>query len=105
MWNKSISLVIGQKKETDADGFDTVTEECMNGIPTNFTDVTRNDEIVANQFGYSADQNIEITACNYNGQRFLYDESDGVRYEVKRTFRKDKSMNIILTCERRERGG
>lgn len=105
MWNKSIKLVTGQDIETDADGFDMVKERFLEGIPADFKDLTRSDDLMANQLGYSADQNIEIAACNYNGEKFLYDEETGEKYEVKRTFQKDKKMNIVLTCERRERGG
>lgn len=106
MWNKSIKLVTRVETITNENGFNIKTEkEYLEGIPANFTDTTRNDEIVANQTGYTADQNIEILECNYNGEQFLYDEETGDKYEVKRTHRKDKSMNIVLTCERRERGG
>lgn len=105
MWNKSIKLVIGVDITTDEDGFDTEVERYLEGIPANFTDTTRNDELIANQTGYTADQNIEILSCNYNGEKFLYDEENGNKYEVKRTYRKDKSMNLVLTCERRETGG
>ena len=105
MWNKSIKLVIGVTKETDEDGFDTETEQFLTDIPANFKDVTRNDELIANQSGYTANQNIEIMRCNYNGEQYLYDEENGDKYEIKRTYGKDKSMNIVLTCERRERGG
>lgn len=102
MWNKSIKLVTGKETVTDEDGFDTVTERFLEGIPANFKDTTRNDEIMASQIGYTADQNIEILACNYNGEQVLYDEENGDKYEVKRTHHKDKSMKIVLTCERRE---
>lgn len=105
MWNKSIKLVAGVDVITDEEGFDTEVEKYLGGIPANFTDTTRNDELIANQTGYTADQNIEILFCNYNGEKFLYDEENGNKYEVKRTYRKDKSMNIVLTCERRETGG
>ena len=101
MWNKSIKLVTGVTVETDEDGFDTETETYLEGIPASFSDTTRNDEIIAHQTGYTADQNIEILDCNYNGEKYLYDEEDGSRYEVKRAFHKNKSMNIVLTCERR----
>lgn len=106
MWNKSIKLVTGEMDVKDKDGYTIQTaEQYLEGIPANFTSATRNDELVANQKGYTADQNIEILSCNYNGERFLYDEENGDKYEVKRAFSKDKSLNITLTCERRERGG
>lgn len=102
MWNKSVKILTGKETETDEDGFDTFKESYLENVPANFTTTTRNDQIIANQSGYSADQNIEIAACNYNGESVLIDEETGYRYEVKRTFQSDKSMNIILTCERRE---
>jgi hypothetical protein len=105
MWNKSIRLVTGTDAVEDEDGFDVKTERYLEGIPANFKDATRNDVVMANQSGYSADQNVEIAGCNYNGERFLYDEATGDRYEVKRAYQKDKGMNVVLTCERRERGG
>lgn len=104
MWNKSIKLVIGQVTKEDKEGFDTVTELYVEGVPANFRDLTRNDLIQANQSGYSADQNIEIMACNYSGEKLLIDEETGERYEVVRTFRKDRSSTIELICKRREYG-
>lgn len=104
MWNKSVKFATGSITETDEDGFDVTTESFLEHVPANFTSTTRNDEIIANQCGYSADQNIEVAACNYNGETTLYDEATGDRYEVKRTYQSNKAMNIILTCERREHG-
>jgi hypothetical protein len=106
MWNKSIKLQESSKEAEDKDGFITSSEpEFLEGIPANFKDTTRSDQILANQSGYTADQNIEIVACNYGGQKYLYDEENGDTYEVKRTYQADKSMNIVLVCERRETGG
>lgn len=105
MWNKSIKLVTAVTTTEDKDGFDTELEEYLEHIPANFTSTTRSDEEMANQIGYTADINIEIAACNYSGEQFLYDEATGEKYEVMRSYQKDKSRHIILTCERRERGG
>jgi hypothetical protein len=89
----------------DDDGFPMDTQyEWLGGIPANFTDLTRDDEILANQMGYSADQNIEIMACNYSGESFLVDEATGEEYDIKRTFQKNKSGTVTLTCRKRERG-
>ena len=52
--------------------------------------------------GYTADQTVEIMACNYNGQQFLVDEETEEIYDIKRVYRKDKSMKVILTCQKRE---
>ena len=97
MWNGSIALPRRKYEDQDKDGWE-------HGIPASFADVTRNDEVLAAQKGYSADQNIEIMECNYQGESFLFDESREVIYDIRRTFRKDKSMVLVLTCERREHG-
>nr|DAI91703.1 MAG TPA: hypothetical protein [Caudoviricetes sp.] len=106
MWNGSIALPRVKETGQDKEGFDThenITWE--GGIPANFTDATRNDEILAFQKGYSADRNIETMACNYRGEGTLKDESDGSLYEVKRTYKKEKMATIVLTCQRRECSG
>lgn len=105
MWNGSIRLPVSKSGNVNKNGFvSDPVYEFLAGIPANFTDVTRNDEILASQNGYTADQNIEIMACNYTGQSFLEDEANGQQYDIRRTYRKDKSMSVVLTCERRERG-
>lgn len=105
MWNHSISLPLKKQVIEDADGFPTeTTYEYMGGIPANFTDTTRDDELLANQLGYSADRNVEIMACNYSGQSFLVDEATGEKYDVKRTFQKNKAGTVNLTVQRREKG-
>lgn len=104
MWNGSIKFVKKGDDGQDKDGFHREPKSYSGSIPANFTDVTRNDEILASQKGYTADQNIEVMECNYGGECCLLDESSGNLYDVKRTFRKDKSMSMILTCERRQNG-
>lgn len=104
MWNRSIRFL---KKETgiqDKDGFYQPGGRFSESIPASFTDATRNDEILAAQKGYTADQNIEIMRCNYSGECCLMDESDGTLYDIKRTYQGEKSMHLILTCERRQNG-
>jgi hypothetical protein len=81
-----------------------VSYEWLGGIPANFTDTTREDEVLANQLGYSADQNVEIMKCNYSGQSFFVDEATGDEYDIKRSYEKDKSGRIVLTAQLRERG-
>lgn len=105
MWNKSVKLPLTASQTEDEDGFVTGSKTFLEGIPANFRDVVRDEQILANQRGYTADQTIEIAECNYNGQKHLLDEENGDQYEVKRAFHADKSMNISLVCERRERGG
>ncbi len=104
MWNGSIKFYKTGEGFQDKDGFYQDGGVFSESIPASFTDVTRSDEILASQEGYTADQNIEVMSCNYSGERSLMDESDGAVYDVKRTYRKDKSMAIILTCERRQNG-
>lgn len=105
MWNGSIRLPIKKTEIINKNGIVQNTGyEFSEEIPANFTDTTRNDEILAFQNGYTADQNVEIMACNYNGQSFLIDEATGQQYDIRRTHRNDKSMKMVLTCERRERG-
>lgn len=102
MWNKSIKLVTETQKNKDKDGYTTKQESYLEGIPAKFLDTTRNDEIVANQIGYNADLKIEIMACNYNGERILYDEETGNRYEVKRSYKPENTGKVQLICERRD---
>lgn len=105
MWNGSISLPVKKISEKNANGFEeNEIYEFAGGIPANFTDVTRNDEILAYQKGYTVDQNIEIVACNYSGQSFLVDDSTGEIYDIRRTYRKDKSMMLTMACEKRKAG-
>lgn len=104
MWNGSVKFISRENIRQDKDGFCQPDEVWTDSIPASFTDVTRNDELLASQMGYTADQNVEVMACNYNGENRLLDESDHTVYDVKRIYRKDKSMEIILTCERRQHG-
>lgn len=109
MWNKSISLPLRKLDGSqDEEGFSNPAHEYLGGVPANFTDVTRNDEILAYQKGYTADQNVEIMACNYMGQPWMVDEETGDVYDIRRTYHRDKANVIVLTCERRgpkNRGG
>lgn len=105
MQNKSISLPVRKVRTQDSEGITYEYYEYMGNIPADFSDTSRNDEILAAQKDYTADVNIEIMACNYNGATFLIDEENGNVYDIKRTFKKNKSMKIVLTCERRECGG
>lgn len=104
MWNRSIKLPSGKNTVTDEDGYDTEVYTYMEHIPANFTDLTRNDQILASQCGYAASINVEVMACNYAGQNVLIEEQTGDEYEVKRTFQKEKGMSVLLTCERRQNG-
>lgn len=105
MWANSVRLVSSGEPEYDDEGMETVKETTVDGVPASFTDVTRDDIILAQQSGYQADQTIILMACNYDGQRTVIDEATGDEYLVRRIFRANKSMQVQLTCERRERGG
>ena len=82
MWNGSVRFLRKGSAGQDKDGFRHTEDIQSDSIPASFTDVTRNDEILASQKGYT----------------------DGTVYDVKRIYRKDKSMAVILTCERRQHG-
>ena len=93
MWTRSIKLQRKESRQQDKDGFIREGEVYTESIPANFTDVTRNDELLAAQKGYTADQNVEIMSCNYNGEEYLLDESDGASYrsEERRVGKESKS--------------
>lgn len=104
MWDRSIALPKEKVRTQSSGGF--VAEEWtyIRGIPASALDATRSDELLANQCGYGADLVVEIQACNYNGASFFVDESTGETYEIKRTYKPNRSMLIQLTGERREHG-
>ena len=104
MWDTSISLPVSKTETQDAAGFPQEDTGYLNGIPANSLDVTRNDQILANQMGYTADIIIEIDAAAYSGQGFFVDESTGDIYDIRRTFRKNKSSRIQLTGKLRKNG-
>lgn len=104
MWVTSITM-IGSKEETqDSAGFVSENSEKITGIPANRLDTARNDEILANEAGYTADVIMEIEAAAYYGQSAFMDEATGNWYDIRRTFRKNKSNRIQLTGELREHG-
>ncbi len=103
MQRGSIAFPRKKLKTQNKNGFETETVyDWEGGIPAEFYDVTRNDEILAAQKGYTVSQNIETMACNYHGEAFLYDETSRYYYDIKRTFR--SGLKIILSCERRPDG-
>ncbi len=104
MWNGSILLIRTVQQGQNKNGFPHNQHKCSDEIPANISDTTRTDEVTGNQFGYNADITAEIAACNYAGESTFKDVGTGIVYDVKRTYRPPKSMNIILTGEARERG-
>ncbi len=103
MWNKAISFSAPAVIKTPS-GIKQTVEAWGDPIRASFKDTTRDDEMVANQLGYTADVNVEIHKANYAGQSYLRDESTGDIYDIRRTFKGERSMSIILTCSLRERG-
>ncbi len=104
MWNRSISLPIKRTVDEDSEGFEKEEWEYMTGIRASFKDATRQDKILAQQVGYNASMIVEIVACVYNNAPFLIDESTGEIFDIKQTFRPEKSRMILLTVEKRENG-
>lgn len=105
MWITTISLPVSNDGTQDADGFRPDSEkQYLTGIPANRKDTTRNDEMMASQMGYTADVVMEIDQACYSGQSEFIDEADGTRYNIQRTFRKDKSNLIQLIGSVRDRG-
>lgn len=104
MWNRSISLPIKRTVDEDSEGFEKEEWKYMTGIRASFKDATRQDKILAQQVGYNASMIVEIAACAYNNAPFLIDESTGETYDIKQTFRLEKSRMILLTVEKRKNG-
>lgn len=104
MWNRSISLPIKRITNENSEGFENEEWVYMTGIRANFRDVTRQDKILAQQVGYDASMVVEIAACAYNNAPFLIDESTHETYDIRQTFRPEKSRMILLTVEKRKNG-
>ncbi len=104
MWNGSIVLMRTIQTGQNTNGFPQSKYEYSEEIPADISDTTRTDEVVGEQLGYSADITVEIVACNYAGESTFKDVGTGIVYDVKRTYKPPKSMNIILTGEAREHG-
>lgn len=103
MWNKAISFSAPTVVKTPS-GIKQTVEAWGDPIRASFKDTTREDEMIANQLGYTADVNVEIHKANYAGQSYLRDETTGDIYDIRRTFQGERAMTIILTCSLRERG-
>ena len=104
MWNGSIVLMRTIQTGQNTNGFPQSKYEYSEEIPADISDTTRTDGVVGEQLGYSADITVEIVACNYAGESTFKDVGTGIVYDVKRTYKPPKSMNIILTGEAREHG-
>lgn len=104
MWNHAICFPIGTVVEENEDGIETVVESWGAPIRANFKDLTRDDMILAQQYGFTAEANVEIHKGSYGGQSYFKDVQTGDIYDVKRSFAGDHKMNVILTSAKRERG-
>lgn len=104
MWTSAICFSSGTVTEENEDGIETVTESWGNPIRANFKDLTRDDMIMAQQLGFTAEVNVEIHKGSYGGQSYFKDVKTGNVYDVKRSFIGDHKMNVVLTSIKRERG-
>lgn len=104
MWTTAIVFPDADASAQDAAGFINEKKSYTAEIPACEKDLARQDEILANQEGYTADLIVEIDAAAYNGAGFFVNRRDGYEYDIKRTFRKEKSSRIQLTAKRREHG-
>ena len=108
MWNRTIKVPVSSVTTQDAEGYPTTTT-VYRTIRANLQSASRNDQIVADQKGYSADIIATVMARNLAGlplnwSQFIEPVSGDV-YEVKRTYRADKSRFIELTGQLVRRGG
>lgn len=103
MWTKAIAFSTPETTRTPS-GIKQTVEHWGQPIRASFRDTTRDDEVAANQLGYTADVNVEIHKSAYAGQSCLQDVATGEVYDIRRTYQPEKAMTIILTCSRRERG-
>ena len=103
MWNGAISFSTPTVTKTPS-GIKQTVDTWGRPIRANFKDTTRDDETAASQLGFTAEKNVEIHVSAYAGQSYFKDEATGEIYDIKRTFKPDKSMKIVLTCSKRERG-
>ena len=104
MWTTSISLPVMSNSRQDMAGFIKDDKLYLEGVPANMLDATRQDEILANQMGYTADVVVEIDAAAYDGAGYFIDEATGEEYDIKRTYKADRSDFIQLTGQRRHHG-
>lgn len=104
MQNQVIELPIEYRSESsyDSQGFWHWIVDEIRIVRANIKDVTRQDELLAKESGYTASIIVEIAKCAYNDEaQFGY---NGRYYDVKRTYAPDKSFKVQLTGELREHG-
>ena len=108
MWNQIIKIPVSAQTTQDAEGYPT-TVTIYRTIRASFKSATRNDQIVADQKGYSADIIAEVMQRNLYGlpsnwSQFV-DVLTGDVYELKRAYKKDKGRTVELTGQLVRRGG
>lgn len=104
MQNQVIELPIEYSSESsyDSQGFWHGIVDETRTVRANIKDVTRQDELLAKESGYTASIIVEISKCAYNGEaQFRYQQR---YYDVKRSYTPDKSFKVQLTGELREHG-
>lgn len=104
MFNKIIKFPVKQELHQDESGFASETYQWIEDVPACFKNATRNDEILAQQTGYTADVIVEVDAVNYPGSNFFVDMETGDSYWIRRTFTKENGNILQMTAERRQRG-
>lgn len=104
MWNTSVSFPQSDSPLQDTAGFVTHDKTYLHGIPASRKDATRQDELLAYQYGYTVSRTYEVDAACYNGAGFLIDEFEQKIYDIKRVYHPEKSDTVVLTCEVRDRG-
>lgn len=103
MWTHAIAFSTPTVTKSPS-GIKHVTDTWGKPIPADFKDATRNDAVAADQLGHTADQLVEIHKSAYDGQSYFKDVATGEIYDISRTFSKDGSMFVQMTCSKRERG-
>ena len=88
----------------DTDGFRTETVTWGVPVRASMSDITRQDQTLAMQGGYNLDVNVTVHKANFDGAHFLQDVATGDIYDIQRTYKPEKSMTIVLSCSKRERG-
>ena len=101
MWTTAITFA-HTSTARDEDGFLQQTEVWGSPVRASKEDITRQDEILASQYGYHLETNFRIQKANYGGESYLKD-AEGEVYEIKRTYTPERSNYIILACAKRER--
>lgn len=108
MWTRTIKVPVTTAEVQDAEGYPT-NVPTYRTIRANFLDATRNDQIVAEQKGYSADIIVEVMVRNLSGLPANWSQFEDVLtgdvYELKRTYRKNKGRTVELTGQLVRRGG